>query len=70
MPYILGEIPTGHLLPVNPIATVKTEYREVPVRGRHSETVALQTETRYKAYSGDKVAKSTKVQIGNRNLHA
>ena len=34
----------GHLLPVNPIATPKPDYREVAGRGRDSEIVALRTE--------------------------
>ena len=35
----------GHLLPVNPKATPKPDYREVAGRGRDSEIVALRTET-------------------------
>ena len=35
----------GHLLPVNPIATPKPDYREVAGRGRDSEIVALRIET-------------------------
>ncbi|HET2307197.1 TPA: hypothetical protein VQ984_002001, partial [Streptococcus pneumoniae] len=35
----------GHLLPVNPKAIPKPDYREVAGRGRDSEIVALRTGT-------------------------
>lgn len=45
MSYIWGESPKEHLLPVNPIATPKPDFREEAGRRRDSETVALRTET-------------------------
>ena len=68
MLYIWGASPQGHLLPVNPIATPKPDYREVAGRGRDSEIEALRTETWYKALTVDEVAKNTKVPKGSRNL--
>ena len=69
MLYIWGAIPLRHLLPVNSIATVKADFRE----GRWKEDIAkswlYEQKPDIKAGTGDKLAKHSKVQKGNRNLY-
>ncbi|HHD9448032.1 TPA: hypothetical protein ACOYS5_002094, partial [Streptococcus pneumoniae] len=59
----------GHLLPVNPIAIPKPDYREVAGRGRIAKSWLYEQERDSKAYIADKEASNSKVQKGSRNLY-